>query len=261
MSSTLIALLLSTFAGLSTGLGGLVTLFAKKADQKFLTICLSFSSGVMIYIAFVTMFFQANADLEQVFGGRAGFFIATLAFFAGIAIMAITDNVISKQCKNKGKGRGRNKKKQSIMCSMGITTTIAIAIQNFSEGLITFVAALHDTSVGIAVALAIAAHNIPEGIAVAAPVYYATRNKKKAFLYSLMAGATGPIGALIALMLSLHTMSEAMFGIIFAAAAGILVYVASYQLLPTAIKYGEGYKVVKWMFAGMAVMAAVLVVL
>ena len=48
----------------------------------------------------------------------------------------------------------------------------------------TFISALQDPALGVAIAIAIAIHNIPEGIAVSVPIYYATKNRKKAFKLS-----------------------------------------------------------------------------
>jgi len=45
---------------------------------------------------------------------------------------------------------------------MGLFTALAIAIHNFPEGLVTFLAALQDPGLGIAITVAIALHNIPE---------------------------------------------------------------------------------------------------
>ncbi len=64
----------------------------------------------------------------------------------------------------------------------GIFTAMAIAIHNFPEGLATFISALDDVTIAILIAIAIAIHNIPEGISVSVPVYYATGDKKKAFI-------------------------------------------------------------------------------
>jgi ZIP family zinc transporter len=47
----LYALGLSTFAGLSTGIGGLILLLFKKTNKKLLSIALGFSVGVIIYIS------------------------------------------------------------------------------------------------------------------------------------------------------------------------------------------------------------------
>ena len=68
---------------------------------------------------------------------------------------------------------------------MGLFTALAIGIHNFPEGLATFLAALQDPGLGVAIAVAIALHNIPEGISVSVPIYYATGNREKAFVYSV----------------------------------------------------------------------------
>jgi len=97
----------------------------------------------------------------------------------------------------------------------------------------------------------------------AAPIYHATGSKAKAFLVSVGAGLTEPLGALIAWLVLRNIFDdfEGAFGIIFAAIAGIMVFVAVHQLLPTAQKYGKHHLVMKWLFVGMAVMALSLVVL
>ena len=41
-------------------------------------------------------------------------------------------------------------------------------------------------------------HNIPEGISVSVPIYYATGDRKKAFIYSFLSGVAEPVGAGIA---------------------------------------------------------------
>ena len=81
---------------------------------------------------------------------------------------------------------------------MGLFTALAIGIHNFPEGLATFLAALQDPGLGLAIAIAIALHNIPEGISVSVPIFYATGNRKKAFVYSLLSGLSEPVGAVIA---------------------------------------------------------------
>ena len=46
-----------------------------------------------------------------------------------------------------------------------------------------------------------------------------------------------------------------MFGVIFGAVAGIMVFISLDQLLPTAQKYGEHHLSIYGLIAGMAVMA------
>ena len=122
---------------------------------------------------------------------------------------------------------------------MGMFSALAIAIHNFPEGLATFMSAIHDPALGISIAVAIAIHNIPEGIAVSVPIYYSTGSKKKSFKYSFLSGLSEPIGALVGFTLLRSLISDTLFGITFAAVAGLMIYISLDELLPTAEKYGE----------------------
>ena len=267
MSDILFAFLLTLIAGLATGIGGLVVVFSKVTDKKFLSICLSFSAGVMIYISFAEIFLEAFQSLEYAYGDGLGYLILTAAFFAGIVIMAIIDRLLpddeahTEPLDAASSPESDDLKEKRQLKRTGISSTIAIAIHNFPEGLITFMAALYDPAMGIAIAIAIIIHNIPEGIAMAAPIYHATGSKMKAFLVSVGAGLTEPLGALVAWLILRNVFEsiEGAFGIIFAVVGGIMVFVAIHQLLPTAQKYGKHHLVMKWLFAGMAVMAISLV--
>jgi len=269
MNDVLFAFLLTFIAGLATGVGGLVVLFANVANKRFLSICLSFSAGVMLYISFAEIFLEAFGSLEYAYGDGMGYLILTVSFFAGIALMAIIDKFIpddeshTQLLETMSEQEKTSYKDKKELKHTGISSTIAIAIHNFPEGLITFMAALYDPAMGIAIAIAIIIHNIPEGIAMAAPIYHATGSKAKAFLVSIGAGLTEPLGALVAWLLLRNIFDDidGVFGIIFAVVGGIMVFVAIHQLLPTAQKYGKHHLVMKWLFVGMAVMAISLVVL
>lgn len=134
-------------------------------------------------------------------------------------------------------------------------TALAIAIHNFPEGLATFTGSLNDPSIGIAIAVAIAIHNIPEGIAVSVPIYFATQSKKKAFWYSFASGLAEPLGAIIGYLLLKSFLIPAVFGILFAAVAGIMIFISLDELLPSAEKYGKHHLSIYGLIGGMAVMA------
>jgi ZIP family zinc transporter len=138
---------------------------------------------------------------------------------------------------------------------LGVFTALAIGIHNFPEGMAAFISALQSPSIAIPVAAAIAIHNIPEGIAVSAPIYYATCNKKKAFLYSFVSGLAEPLGALTGYLILMPFINDIMFGVIFAAVAGIMVFISLDELLPAAREYGEHHLSIYGLIAGMMVMA------
>jgi ZIP family zinc transporter len=252
------AFMLTLFAGLATGVGSTIAFFAKRTNTKFLTISLGFSAGVMIYVAFVEIFIKGREVLVESMGERQGWWVAVLAFFAGIALIAIIDKLIPAQ-ENPHEARkiegGEEEERSGRLLRMGTMTALAIGIHNFPEGLATFTAALADPQIGIAIAVAVAIHNIPEGIAVSVPIYYATGSKRKAFRLSFLSGLAEPIGALVGYLILMPLMTDSLMGILFAFVAGIMVFISLDELLPAAEKYGEHHLSIYGLVSGMAVMA------
>ena len=143
---------------------------------------------------------------------------------------------------------------------MGANTALAIAIHNFPEGLATFVAALDDPKVGAVLAVALGIHNIPEGLCVALPVYYATGNRLKGFLWGLLSGLTEPIGALIGWLVLAKVMRDEVYAVLFGLVAGMMTYISFRELIPTAFRYDTKDTVVTHATVlGMLVMAISLV--
>ena len=99
---------------------------------------------------------------------------------------------------------------------------------------ISFGTALGDIRLGIVIAIAIAIHNIPEGISVSIPIFYATKSKKKAFIYSFLSGLAEPIGAIVGYFILLPFLSDIVLVSLFAFVAGIMIYIAIDELLPMA---------------------------
>ncbi len=263
--TVLFALGLTIFAGLSTGIGSALAFFSKKTNESFLSLALGFSAGVMIYVSMIEIFPKARISLENYYGDASkGYLITTLAFFSGIALIALIDKLVPSHENPHEIHDGvemiqtEEQRKKSLL-RMGLFSALAIAIHNFPEGLATFMSAIQDPTLGISIAVAIAIHNVPEGIAVSVPVYYATGDRKKAFIYSLLSGLSEPVGALVGYFLLRNFLNEALFGIVFASVAGIMVYISLDELLPTSEKYGKHHIAIGGLIAGMAVMAISLV--
>ncbi len=259
-SSVIFAFSLTLFAGLSTGVGSALSLLTKKTSTRFLSVALGFSAGVMIYVSFVEIFVKARDALISVLGVKGGTWATVGGFFFGMFLIAVIDKLIPSaenphEIHTVEEMDGKSEAHKSNLMRMGLFTALAIAIHNFPEGLATFTAALSDPSLGIPIALAIAIHNIPEGIAVAVPIFYATGSRKKAFKLSFLSGLSEPVGALIGYLLLFRFFNDAMFGFIFAAVAGIMVYISLDELLPSAREYGEHHLSIYGLIAGMAVMA------
>lgn len=258
------AFLLTLFAGLSTGIGSALAFFTKKTNTRFLSVSLGFSAGVMIYVSFVEILFKASDSLTTVYGDNKGWWLTVAAFFGGILLIALIDRFIPS-VENPHEVRliedMEKRPSKNRLMRMGMFTALAIGIHNFPEGLATFTAALSDPELGLAIAIAIAIHNIPEGIAVSVPVYYATGSRRKAFTLSFLSGLSEPIGALIGFAILMPFMSEQVFGLLFAAVAGIMVFISLDELLPAAREYGEHHLSIYGLLGGMAVMAFSLLIL
>ncbi|NLK97818.1 zinc transporter ZupT [Defluviitalea saccharophila] len=260
LNNILIAFGLTLFAGLSTGIGSLLAFFTKKTNTKFLSVSLGFSAGVMIYVSMIEIFVKAKDSLVAALGNAKGSWVTVIGFFGGMFLIALIDTFIpsSENPHEMYKVEDINESNppnQKSLLRTGIFTALVIAIHNFPEGLATFTAALKDPSLGIPIAVAIAIHNIPEGIAVSVPIFYATGDRKKAFRYSFLSGLSEPLGALVGYMLLSSLFNDITFGILFAAVAGIMVYISLDELLPAAEEYGEHHLSIYGVVAGMIVMA------
>ena len=267
----LFALLLTLFAGLSTGIGSALAFFTKRTNTKMLTIALGFSAGVMVYISFVEIFPEARESLSAHYGPTAGSWFTLAAFFGGMLLIGLIDKFIpsfenphevqSIEAMDDKQKAAKFKK----LYRSGILTALAVGIHNFPEGIATFLSALNDPALGVAIAIAIAIHNIPEGIAVSVPIYYATGSRKKAFFLSFLSGLSEPVGAVIAYFLLLPFITaenmEMIFGFVMAAVGGIMVFISFDELLPSAEEYGEHHLAIYGLVGGMIVMAVSLLFL
>ena len=251
---------LTTIAGLSTGIGSLIALMAKRTNTKFLCASLGFSAGVMLYVSFMDLLPIAKDELILFFGDKTGTLCLLLAFFGGMGLITLIDFVIPKT-NNPHEFQGVEEMKspegrQKSLHRTGIVIALTLVAHNFPEGIAAFTSVLSNgLTVAIPIIVAIAIHNIPEGIAVSVPVYHATGNKQKAFWLSFLSGLTEPLGALIAYFFLMPFWSPAVNGIVMAAVAGIMVYISLDELLPTAERYGEHHISISGLMAGMVLMA------
>lgn len=290
MNEVWFALGLTTFAGLATGIGSIIAFSAKLSSYRFLSVATGFSAGVMLYVSFVEIFFKGQESLVEHYGDPLGYWVNVAAFFGGMLIIGLIDNLIPDEtnpheipeesevdqlhgkapiweiAKTARNAAASPKKPQpgheKKLMRMGLFTALAIGIHNLPEGLATFLAALEDPSLGVAIAIAIALHNIPEGISVSVPIYYATGKRRTAFFYSFLSGLAEPVGAIIAYMAILFfaggpdgVLPPQLTGILFGGVAGIMVYISLDELLPTSRAYGEGHDSLFGLVGGMAVMA------
>ncbi|KAF9871698.1 vacuolar zn-iron permease [Colletotrichum karsti] len=145
--------------------------------------------------------------------------------------------------------------------SLGLQTSIAIALHKFPEGFITYATNHANPSLGFNVFMALFVHNITEGFAMALPLYLALGSRFKAMFWAaVLGGLTQPLGAGIAVLwfkLANHThlTPNAMaYACMFAITAGIMVSVGL-QLFVEALSLNHNRNLcIFFGFLGMALL-------
>lgn len=234
------ALLVSTIAGLSTVLGGLVIFFKFKKDNilKFITGSLAFSLAIMIGISITDLIPESTFILLKNYGIEKGFFFSLLAFILGILLIHYLQKIL----------RNTELKKNDLY-KLGILNMLALVLHNFPEGIATFMSSYNDMTLGIKLAIAIAFHNIPEGISIAVPIYYATNSKKEALCKTFLSGIAEPIGAILAYIFLSKYITDSFISLILILVGGIMITLAIEGILPKAKKYNLN----KFLYMGMII--------
>ena len=275
----LFAFLLAIFAGASTCAGAAIAFFSKQDNTKMLSAGLGFSAGVMVYLSFVELLPESIKEFSKL--SQNGEIIALFIFFVSMLACLFIDKAvpvdinpheikapeaycglrscyfndrelcIAKQALAQDNAPASNK----TLRRTGILTAFAIALHNFPEGFATFASGLESIKLGVVVALAVAIHNIPEGIAVSLPIYHATGQKRKAFIFAALSGLAEPLGALVGALLILPLFGASAVAVSFALVAGVMIFISFDELFPVAKAYASGHECLYGLIVGMAVMA------
>lgn len=257
-STVVLAFALTLFAGLSTGIGGLISIAKRNPGPVFLAGSLGFSAGVMLYVSMMELVPEGIDSLAKELDGKPAHWIGVGAFFAGILVIGIIDRLVPEGVNPHEPelvGDDAHATRRAALLKTGTMAAVAIAIHNFPEGFATFISGLGEMSVALPVAAAIAIHNIPEGVAIAVPVREATGDRRKALWWATLSGMAEPAGALLGFLLLMPLMGPLTLGVVFASVAGIMVFISLDELLPAAIATGKHHAAIYGLVAGMAVMA------
>ena len=157
---------------------------------------------------------------------------------------------------------------QNAFLSIGLQTSLAIALHKLPEGFITYATNHANPTLGMTVFLALFIHNISEGFAMALPLYLALHSRPKAMFWSsLLGGISQPAGAGLAALWIWASQkatnghgpdttgsSWGVYGGLFAATAGVMTCVAL-QLLSEglALTHNRGMGL-GFAIAGMGIM-------
>lgn len=150
---------------------------------------------------------------------------------------------------------------ENAFLSIGLQTSIAIALHKIPEGFITYATNHANPSLGFSVFMALFVHNITEGFALALPLYLALHSRFKAMFWaSLLGGVSQPLGAGVAAAWFKvaghdgHEPGTLVYGCMFGVTAGIMTSVAL-QLFVEGLSLGHNKNLcIAFAFIGMAIM-------
>lgn len=199
----------------------------------------------MIYLSFVEILPKGIQSIASLGHSQI---IALLSFFLGLATIIIIDKLTPRL------SHTSNGEPVSIE-KIGIISMIMITLHNFPEGMAVYSVATESVSVSLPLVIAIALHNLPEGIVIAAPIYFATGNRKKALIYASLSALAEPIGGLLGYSFFKSIFQDITLGIVFSFVAGIMVFLSIDQILPEARKNGDHHLVGYGTIAGIIFMA------
>ena len=192
-------IVLTTLAGLSTGLGGLLAVLCPPAE-RLLAASAGVAGGVMLTASLADLMPEALAF----YGGYLPPLACGGAVVSLLALGMLTAGLLGRL----------------------LPEEAALAARFGKSGA---------PSLGLRTAAAIALHNIPEGLAVAVPFAYATRRRTAGVLAALVSGLAEPLGAVLAWLFLRRLFTPGFLNGTVVLAAGVMVWVALAQLLPGAL--------------------------
>jgi len=222
MNENVLGILLTCIAGFSTVIGALIVVFNNKQSNKKIATILGFSIGIIIMVVSFDLLPEALDTLSNTNNGIPLFIVFILI---GIVLTNLLDKIF------------HHDEEHGDLHHVGLITTLAVSVHKLPEGIVLFLTAVADPSLGIAMTLAIAIHHLPEGMMIALPVYYDSKSKVKAIKYAAVSGSVAPFGAVIALLFFNNHTNETFLGCLFAVAIGMFVFIVFKELLPTAFRY------------------------
>ncbi len=217
-------LVLSTLAGLATGLGGFIAVI-RRPSRKVMGFLMGLAAGIMILLSFL----QLMAEALKI----SGLFLVASGFVTGSLLMFVLDFLLPHKhfsISEKGVLDGR-------FLKSGMLIAIGMSLHNFPEGIAVASGYSYIPRLGLVIAIAMALHNIPEGMAISLPLCAGGASKSGAFSLALVSGLIEPLGALVATLFLETFHGLVPFGLAFA--GGVMVFVTLDELIPVAHEGGH----------------------
>jgi ZIP family zinc transporter len=253
------ALSLTFLAGAATLIGAVLATLKKFTSRGAMAVSLGFSAGAILYVSLTDILGKSLDSFSELFSSaNMAYGAMALAFFAGVVLMVLVDRLIPSEINpddQEGTEDSNAALKRKLMRG-GLFIGLALCLHNFPEGFLVFMTAYSDPNVGIAIAVALAIHNIPEGIAIAGPLYAATKQKFRSIAIATATGIAEPVGAVLGFLLLQNFLNDTLFGWVFGVVAGMMVFICVNEILPAAHRFETKQRQTTYGFiGGMAVLA------
>ena len=206
---------------LSTAIGASLVFFMKKNSEKFQSIALAVSAGIMLAGSFFSLILPAiqmseSQNIVPCIPVGTGIIIGMLFLFLAEMLL------LKKTAK---------KNNNFLLVS-------AITLHNIPEGMVVGLAfgiyLLNPTSAtlwsALSLSIAISIQNIPEGSSVSMPLYAKGMTRKKSFFYGMLSGIVEPVGAILSLLLV--EIINSILPFLLAFSAGCMIFVVVKELVP-----------------------------
>ena len=213
----LFSIVLTTISGLSTIIPILLTYINYKRIDRLICISLSLAFSTMILISIKELI---PIPIKYIINNNKSPYLLYIIPIILIILIRIFNN-----------------KDNNNLYRVGIINAIILLIHNIPEGIITFISSYTNKELGTKLALGIIAHNIPEGISIAVPIYYATKSRGKALIYTLIAGLSEPIGGLLIFLLLKKNINITIMNYLLYIIGNLMIIISFNNLLPSIIKY------------------------
>lgn len=237
----LIPIIITSIAGLSTLLGNLLLFINSKYKDKLI----SFSMGLAFIVMFTISVLELIPEGIRLVTGRLLnyeiFLYSLLLLLVGYMLVIFIDNRIDSDSK---------------LYKIGVLSMISLLIHNVPEGIICAISSANDIDIGLKMSFAIMMHNIPEGICISLPIFYATKSRGRAFLYTVISSLGEILGAIITMLFLYKYINDFVMYIIFIVTAGIMITLSVGKIL----KEGMSLKVFKWFVLGVLFGLSIIVV-
>ncbi|MCX7842451.1 MAG: ZIP family metal transporter [Clostridia bacterium] len=201
---------------LGTGTGGLAAFFVNKVSNRFLSIILEFSAGLMTAV----VCFELIPEAFELGGVGA----AMTGVLSGVLIIILIEDFIKRM------EAAKRKTGKSSLLRAGILMAIGIALHNFPEGFAVGSGFEASTSLGAMITLVIFIHDIPEGVAMAVPMRAGGFSRIKAFAVTVLSGIPMGFGALLGAILG--EISPGFIALCLGFAGGAMLYIVFGELVP-----------------------------